>query len=589
MTGEPILSVEQISIAFDDRAVVEQLSFEIARGEILALVGESGSGKTIAARSLLGLLPYGARVTGGRALYRGSDLFRLDEPALRAVRGVGIAMVFQEPMTSLDPSMKIGRQMAEALKFHEQLDDSACRERMIEMLTRVRIADPSAALDSYPHQFSGGMRQRISVASAMLLRPTLLIADEPTTALDVIVQKDVLDLLVELVRETGTSVLLITHDLGLVAEYSDQIVVMQKGRLVEAGSTEKVLRAPTQDYTRTLLAASPRREARLSSSAPREKLLEIDRLNVSFAGPRKWPWLKSEPVRPVNDISLGLRRGETMAIVGESGSGKTTLARAILGLVPIESGYILFDGADVTSLDRQGLADFRRRAAIVFQDPFSALDPRQRVGASIGEGLRHEPGLGRAERLQRIGASLAEVGLDESFIDRFPHQLSGGQRQRVNIARALISDPELVIADEPVSALDVTVQAEILKLFDALQKARGFACLFVSHGLGVVEQIADRVTVIYRGRIVEEGSRDEVFDSPRHPYTCALLRAAPRIQSDGQSGYRLSPYAAEVRPPPDGRDYLPWGGSGVVDAETELVPVTGSHRVACLSQAKVQS
>lgn len=588
MTAEPLLRVEELRIAFGQRRVVDGLSFDVMPGEIVALVGESGSGKTIAARSLLGLLPFGALVTGGRAQFRGENLFALDEAEIRAFRGAGIGMIFQEPMTSLDPSMKIGEQIIEALRDRCQLDEAACRTLATDMLRRVRISDPEAALESYPHRFSGGMRQRICIAAAMLLRPALLVADEPTTALDVLVQKDVLELLVELAAEAGTGVLLITHDLGLVAEYADRIVVMRNGRLVEAGSAGSLLAKPADDYTRALLAASPSRGARGTAPDIGEPLLEIEALSVSFPVTGRWLARKLPPVRPVNGTSISLARGETLAIVGESGSGKTTLARAILGLVEIECGRIRFGGIQVAPGKGADLATYRRRVGMVFQDPFSALDPRLQVGSTIAEGLRHEPGLKRAERNARVGASLCEVGLDETFARRFPHQLSGGQRQRVNIARALISDPDLVIADEPVSALDVTIQAEILRLLARLQKARGFACLFVSHNLAVVEQIADRVAVIYRGRIIEEGTRDEIFDAPRHPYTCELLRAAPRIEPRGDRGFRLARYAATGRPPPEGYDYAPWGTSVAIKAGVALIDITGTHRVACLVPTKDQ-
>ena len=588
MSGPALLSVTGMTVKFDERTVVDALAFDIAPGEIVALVGESGSGKTLAARTLLGLLPFGARVAGGRADFRGTDLLAMDEAGMQAIRGAGIGMIFQEPMTSLDPSMTIGGQLAEGLKLHLGLDDAACRARSLDMLAKVRIADPAAALDSYPHQFSGGMRQRISIASAMLLKPALLLADEPTTALDVLVQKEVLDLLVTLTRDSGTGVLLITHDLGLVAEYADRVVVMRHGRVVETGAVTALLAAPKEAYTRALLAAVPHRTARDTVAVMGEELLRMTDLNVRFAGRRTAPWRAAPVIRPVDGISLSLKRGETLAVVGESGSGKTTLVRSVLRLVDIASGSIKLDGIEVTALRRRALGDYRKRVRIVFQDPFSALDPRMRVGDVVAEGLRHERGLGRAERSVRVAAILEEVGLGADFLLRFPHQLSGGQRQRVNIARALIADPELVIADEPVSALDVTVQAEILRLFARLQAARGFACLFITHALGVVEQIADRVAVIYRGRIVEEGSRDDIFDRPRHPYTCALLRAAPRVEGDGMGGYHFASYGAESPPPPAGFAYLPWG-SATAGADPALIEVAPGHRVAFIPTIERQA
>jgi len=585
-----LLSVREMTVQFDERTVVDDLSFDVAAGEIVALVGESGSGKTLAARALLGLLPFGAKVTGGAARFRGADLLALGGAELRQVRGAGMGMIFQEPMTSLDPSMTFGKQLGEGLKLHFNLSDAECRERSLDMLAKVRIADPAAALDSYPHRFSGGMRQRISIASAMLLKPALLLADEPTTALDVLVQKEVLDLIVALTRDAGTGVLLITHDLGLVAEYAARVVVMRHGRVVEAGATAALLAAPKEDYTRALLAAVPRRGARETVPVLGDELLRITDLHVRFPGRRTLPWRPAPPVRPVDGVSLSLRRGETLAVVGESGSGKTTLVRSVLRLVDIASGSISLDGVEVTDLGRSALRDYRKRVRIVFQDPFSALDPRLRVGDVVAEGLRHERGLSGADRDTRVAAILDEVGLGSDFLRRFPHQLSGGQRQRVNIARALIADPELVIADEPVSALDVTVQAEILRLFARLQAARGFTCLFITHALGVVEQIADRVAVIHRGRIVEEGSRDDIFDDPRHPYTCALLRAAPRIEADdeGGAGYHLAPYPAQSPPPPSGFAYSPWETS-VFDVVPTLVDVAPGHRVAVISTTESQT
>lgn len=579
MIRERLLSVKQMTVKFDDRVVVDGLSFDVAPGEIVALVGESGSGKTLAARTLLDLLPFGARATGGVADFQGKDLLDLGAVDMRAIRGVDIGMIFQEPMTSLDPSMKIGPQMAEGLKLHLGLDDAECTARSLVMLAKIRIADPVAALDSYPHQFSGGMRQRISIASAMLLKPALLIADEPTTALDVLVQKEVLDLLVGLTRDAETGVLLITHDLGLVAEYADRVVVMRQGRLVEEGAVKPLLASPAQAYTRALLAAVPRRSARPRPVAPGHELLRITNLQVQFAGRRLTPWRSGPAIRPVDGVSLTLKRGETLAIVGESGSGKTTLVKSVLRLVDIASGSITLDGTDVTGLAGKSLCEYRKRVRIVFQDPFSALDPRMRVCDVVAEGLRHERGLKTAKRDSQVIKILSEVGLGTEFLHRLPHQLSGGQRQRVNIARALIANPELVIADEPVSALDVTVQEEVLRLLESLQKSRGFACLFITHALGVVEQIADHIAVIFRGKIVEEGSRDDIFDRPHHPYTCALLRAAPRVEANDAGGFQFSSYGAASPPPPSGWAYSPWLtlAPGI---DPNLIEVAPGHRVS---------
>ncbi|WP_374595258.1 dipeptide ABC transporter ATP-binding protein [Sphingosinicella sp.] len=577
-----LLKVAGLSVAFEGaKKVVDSVSFEVERGEIVALVGESGSGKTLAARSLMGLLPFGAEIVGGEALFSGVDLLRASETDRLAIRGARIGMIFQEPMTSLNPSMRIGDQMAEALKHHAGVSETEARTLCIEMLSRVRIANPKWVLDRYPHQFSGGMRQRIMIASVMLLKPTLVLADEPTTALDVLVQKEVLDLIVELAREAGSGVLLITHDLGLVAQYSHRIYVMRRGRVVEEGASASLLSAPKEDYTRTLLGALPRRGKNRNVDKSDNILMSADDISVRFPGKRSLPWRKTEDVRPLNGVSMCIRRGETVAIVGESGSGKTTLARALLGLVPITSGTVYFDGIEISSLRLEELRDARRRIRIVFQDPFSALDPRMRIGAIVMEGLRHSYDLSARERAQRVSRTLDEVGLGEGFASRFPHQLSGGQRQRVNIARALVADPDLIVADEPVSALDVTVQAEILNLLARLQSDRGFGCIFISHALGVVEQVADRVMVLYRGNIVETGSRDDIFDRPRHPYTCALLRAAPRLNGDRANGYRLHPFPANQPPPPPGHDYAQLEGAAM--SMGRLVEVSPGHSVACTS------
>jgi peptide/nickel transport system ATP-binding protein len=580
----PLLAVDGLSVDIAGRRVLDGVSFAVAPGEIVALVGESGSGKTVAARTLLGLLPFGARVAQGQARFRGLDLVQQSGAQLRAVRGAGIGLIFQEPMTSLNPSMTCGRQMADGLRLHCALDAAAARARCLDMLARVRIADPVAAFDRYPHQLSGGMRQRISIAAAMLLEPALLVADEPTTALDVLVQGEVLALLVELARAAGTGVLLITHDLGLVAEYAGRVIVMRSGRVVEAGRAADLLAGPRAPYTRSLLAAVPTRAARPPVAGAEH--LRIEGLLVRFAGRRERPWKAPPVIRPLDGLSLSARRGETLAVVGESGSGKTTLMRTVMRLVDAAAGRIMLGGTDVTRLEGDALAAYRQRVAMIFQDPFSALDPRLRIGAAVAEGLRHRPGLSGDERRQRTAAILAEVGLGPEYLRRFPHQLSGGQRQRVNIARALIGDPELVIADEPVSALDVTVQAEILRLFARLQGARGFTCLFVTHSLAVVEQVADRVAVMRWGRIIEEGSRDAVFDRPRHPYTSALLRAAPRIVADPAGRYGVARYPVREPTPPPG---FAFPADRATADRSALIEVAPDHHVALVSLSASQA
>jgi peptide/nickel transport system ATP-binding protein len=524
----PLLSVQNLRLEAPSRGLVlvDDLSFELQAGEFLAVVGESGSGKTLAARSVLGLLPPGVVQTGGRLLLDGGDLSALKPQELRALRGPGIGMVFQEPMVSLNPALTIGAQMDEGLRLHTKLAAAERRTRCLAMLERIQIRDPAGCLGAYPHEFSGGMRQRIMLASVMLLKPRLLIADEPTTALDTLTQREVLDLMVELARDQGTAVLLITHNLGLVARYAQRAVVMEKGRLVEQGDTQQVLFAPKTAYTRTLVEALPRRSAEPPVQTGGAPLVEVKQLSVEYAGRRRGLFRRTATHRALDGVDLAIRPGETVAVVGGSGSGKTTLGRALLRLVDSHGGQIHWQGTDVRRLSGGALRPFRLACQLVFQDPYSSLDPRQRIGEIVEEPLKLVPGLDAAERTRRTEAMLAEVGL-AGFGARFGHELSGGQRQRVAIARALVRGPSLVVADEPVSALDMTIQAQVLRLFKQLQRQHGFACLFISHDLAAVEQIADRVVVMQAGRIVEQGSRDAVFDAPRHEYTRALLAATP--------------------------------------------------------------
>ncbi|WP_119460437.1 ABC transporter ATP-binding protein [Rhodospirillaceae bacterium SYSU D60014] len=527
--GAPsLLEVDRLTVRVgaEGPAVVEDLSFSLAAGEILALVGESGSGKTMAARAVLDLLPSPLVISAGRIGFDGVDLARLDPQALRRIRGARIGMVFQEPMVSLNPSMTIGRQMAEGLRLHKRLPASEIRARCLAMLERIRIADPERCLAAYPHEFSGGMRQRIMLASVMLLKPALLIADEPTTALDTLAQREVLQLMTELTRENGTAVLMISHDLGMVAHYAQRAVVMRQGRAVEIGDTQRVLLAPQDAYTRRLIDALPRRgAARAPAPSDQAPLLALQDVVVDYAGRRRL-FSQGAGTRAVSGVSLTISVGETLALVGASGSGKTTLGRAIAGLVRPSGGEIRFRGRPIgSSAGRDGRAQ-RLNIQMIFQDPFSSLDPRMRVADIIEEPLRLLPDLSRRERKARAIEMLTDVGLEPQHAGRFPHQLSGGQRQRVAIARAIVRRPAFVVADEPVSALDMTVQKQILALFRRLQERYGFACLFVSHDLGAVEQVADRVAVMEGGRIVETGTRDEVFDRPQHSYTRALLDAA---------------------------------------------------------------
>lgn len=511
----------------EPRVLLENLSFDIAPREFLAIVGESGSGKTLASRAIMDLLPPGVARVSGNVLLDGRDLMNLTPHELRKVRGAQVGMVFQEPMVSLNPAITVGRQLAEGLKLHQNLAAEEIRALSLAMLKRVQIRDPEHCLKSYPHEFSGGMRQRIMLASVLLLKPKLLIADEPTTALDTLSQREVLELMVELARDSGVATLLITHDLGLVSRYAERVVVLEKGTLVESGTTQQVLTQPAHRYTRRLIDSRPARS--LDKHQPVQKapvILQIERACISYKGRANWLG-ETVPHKIVQDIDLTLRIGQIMALVGASGSGKTTLGRAVMGLKELSSGEIRFDGTSLTALTRQESRRYRAEAQLIFQDPFSSLDPRMRVCDILAAPLRRLLG-SAAEHKQRVNEVLREVGLPD-YGARYPHEMSGGQRQRVAIARAIVSRPRLVVADEPVSALDMTIQAQILKLLQKLQHEYGFACLFITHDLSVVEQIADEVIVMSGGRIVERGATDEVLYRPQHEYTRALLAATPRL------------------------------------------------------------
>ena len=534
-----LVSVSNLSLTVGQggREIVSGVSFEVAPGEMVGIVGESGSGKTQAARAIMGLTPAPLVVAGGAILFEGVDVTRADPAVLRKLRGARIGMVFQEPMTSLNPSMPIGRQLDEGLKLHRRsLSTAARRERILEMLRRVGISDPNAAMDAWPHEFSGGMRQRMMLASVMLLEPALLIADEPTTALDAVVQRDVLELMVDLTREHNTAVLMISHDLPMVARYTERMVVMQHGKVLEAGTTAGILERPQHPYTRKLLEAMPRRlpARKLTQDAP---IVEVRNLVVDYAGHQRL-FSRTGAKRALNGIDLHVRPREVVAVVGGSGSGKTTLGRAIAGLLAPTSGQLLFRNQPV---DRRSAAwrDYRLNCQMVFQDPYSSLDPRMTIGQLVGEGLRMVNDLSAADKRRRVDEVLAEVGLGSEYAKRYPHEMSGGQRQRVAIARAIVRRPAFVIADEPVSALDVTVRAQVLDLFADLQERHGFSCLFISHDLGVVEQVADRVVVMRNGGIVEQGTRDAVFDRPQEDYTRSLLQAIPALESTESGGVRL--------------------------------------------------
>jgi len=528
------LSVQVTGIGLD---VVKNVGFIVKAGEIVGIVGESGSGKTLAARAAMGLLPPGIATTGGSIKFNGEEIIGIAPRRLRQLRGSRIGMVFQEPMTSLNPSMLLGQQLDEALALHRRLPDAERREMILDMLQRVGMDQPERALGAYPHEFSGGMRQRIMLASVMLLRPALLIADEPTTALDAVVQRDVLELMVGLTRENGTAVLLISHDLGMVARYCDRIIVMCRGEIVEQGKSDELLARPKHPYTRKLLGAMPKRGIERNFSKDEQPIVSIRNLVVEYPGRQKL-FRRDPPHRALHGINLDIAPKQVVAVVGSSGSGKTTLGQVVAGLVKATSGEVRFDGSPI-GRDQKAYWDYRMNCQMIFQDPYSSLDPRQTIGQIVGEPLRHVRDMGAAAAKQRVMEVLEEVKLGAEYANRFPHQLSGGQRQRAAIARAIIRRPRFVIADEAVSALDVTVRAQILDLFTELQNRHGFSCLFISHDLGVVEQVADRVIVMDKGWIVEEGDRSTVFDTPQHPFTRKLLSAVPALQSAPGGGVRL--------------------------------------------------
>lgn len=517
-----------VTVAGQHRAILDDVSIDIDAGEVVAIVGESGSGKSTLARATIGLLPQGVSVSAGRIEVAGVEPSLLGERELRSMRGRMIGMVFQEPMSALNPTMPVGAQLTEVCRTHLGMSRAEANERAAAMLERVQIRDPQASLRRYPHEFSGGMRQRLMLAAALLHQPKLLIADEPTTALDVIVQREVLELMTELVREIGAALLLVTHDLAVVAAYAQRVAVLDAGRRVDWGSVAEVILNPREPHVERLLAALPtgRRANPPQTPAVAAPALEIEQLCVTYPGRRKLPWSSRVDRIALQSVSLQVDAGETLAIVGESGSGKSSLARVLVRLLRPTSGCVKFAGLNMAQLAGARLRELRRELQIVFQDPATALDPRMTIFDVIAEGLPPKALGDRAEARRRVAALLLEVGLEERFLDVLPHQLSGGQRQRVCIARALAPQPRVLVADEAVSALDLSVQSRILALIEGLQRKHGFACIFVTHNLAVAERIADRVAVLYRGELVECGTTAEVLDRPVHPYTRALLAAS---------------------------------------------------------------
>jgi len=532
--SESVLRIENLSVGLptwaDRPLAVDNVSLEVMRREILCVVGESGSGKSVMAKSILRLLPEPhVRVTNGGVHFEGTDLLRLPPDDIRSVRGGKIAMIFQEPMVALNPLMTIGRQTDEIIEVHTRQRRAARRKRIVEVFGDVRLPDPDRILSSYPHELSGGQRQRVMIAMALALEPALIIADEPTTALDVTTQAQILKLLKELQARHGTAIMFITHDFGVVAEIADRVAVMRHGVLVEHGAAGDILSQPQHAYTRALIAAVPSlvpRHGVCQRMPERHTLLSIRGVVKSFAG-RGGAFAFNKPrVRAVTGVSLELPKGRSLALVGESGSGKSTLARCIVGLERADAGEIVLEGTDIAGLSRGEMRPYRKALQMVFQDPFASLNPRWRVGDIIAKGpVLH--GAPREQALQEARELLRLVGLDPKAADRYPHEFSGGQRQRIGIARALAVKPKLIIADEPVSALDVSVQKQVLDLLDELRTTFDLSMLFITHDLRVAAHVCEEIAVMKDGQIVEQGSTAEIFARPQHEYTRALLASVP--------------------------------------------------------------
>lgn len=527
-----LLEIDNLKLAIGGNEILKGVSLSLEAGEILGLVGESGSGKSMTSLSILRLLPPEARITGAIRL-AGEDILTRSEAQMQALRGADIGVVFQEPMTALNPLMTIGDQVAEAVRLHRGGSRAQALAAAAGALERAGLPNDRFPLSRYPHELSGGQRQRVAIAIATALKPRLLIADEPTTALDVTTQAQILELLKSLAREDGAGLILITHDLAVVAETADKVAILQAGEVVEAGPTVSLFRNLTHPYARRLAA-----DAVLAKAAPplrdgggEGEVLKVEAVVRTYPGPRRAPWKRPEAFTAVDGVSLAVRPGETVGLVGESGSGKSTLLRAVLGLEALQGGVVNLAGRPFPPRNKAEERRARRDVQAVFQDPYGSFDPRWRVADLVGEPFHLlEQAPSEAERAARIAAMLERVGLDASAAERFPHQFSGGQRQRIAIARALITEPKLVVLDEAVSALDVTVRAQILELLAELSRELGVAYLFVTHDLGVVRAICHRVLVMQAGRIVEEGETARVFEAPQHPYTQSLLAATPDLE-----------------------------------------------------------
>ncbi|MEK4063007.1 MULTISPECIES: ABC transporter ATP-binding protein [unclassified Paenibacillus] len=534
---DPILKVNNLHVSFqshdEERSAIRGVSFEVYKGETLGIVGESGSGKSVTARSIMRLLPSPpAHLKEGEIIFLGDNLAAKSEKQMEHIRGREIGMIFQDPMSSLNPTIRVGEQISESLVKHRKLSRKAARQEALEMLKQAGIRDSEMRYQQYPHEFSGGMRQRVMIAIALVCQPALLIADEPTTALDVTIQAQILNLMKHMQKRLGTSIILITHDLGVVAGMCDRVVVMKDGEIVETGTTEDIFARPQHPYTQRLLNALPRLDEKKKPKAPglliqgageaKRPLLEVRSLKQHF------DLGKGRVLRAVNDISFHIREGETLGMVGESGSGKSTTGRSILRLHEPTGGDVLFQGMAVNRLNAHEMKTMRRHMQMIFQDPYASLNPRFKVLDIIGEALDvHNMAGSKSERKKRVEELLDLVGLDPAFAIRYPHEFSGGQRQRIGIARALAVEPKFIVCDEPLSALDMSIQAQVVKLLEELQQRLGLTYLFIAHDLSMVKHISDRVAVMYMGRIVELAESEELYTNPQHDYTKSLLAAIP--------------------------------------------------------------